>query len=466
MMSRHSESSGGPFDIAIIGAGAAGIAAGHAIRQADKSKTFVILEAQDRAGGRAHTDNHSIPGLPVDLGAEWFIETSPIPGTNRTTNPLYDLAAPRAAELGIVADDRSPVFFDPGSPAPVSYERLVSPLLEAGLLQGGILAYGALAERHPEMPDVSVEELAALAGIRNSKWFDFAAGPLVNEHGAPPDKLSTMDIYRALSGEVGSTSYLIRSGMGNFVNSLVGELPVQLNTPVKRIRWQRAGGVRLETAAGTVDAKAVIVTAPIGVLTSTSNPLAFEPALPARYVDAFHQLPMGVIEKIWLSFSKNIFDTEDQNIVGQQLHSPTPGYQFRLFGNNVVGVIVGGALAEGPAREGKDAQIAYAKQAVAAVWGSDALHKFQAAASSGWLLGEYSQGAYSHALPAGTPARELLGDTQAAKSHLANQIFFAGEATAKVRHGGLPGAWVSGQRAAAAALEAVHAASGSGASAS
>ena len=173
---------------------------------------------------------------------------------------------------------------------------------------------------------------------------------------------------------------------------------------------------------------------------------------------------MGAIEKIWLSYSKNIFGTEDQNVIGQSLRAPTPGYQFRLFGNNVVGVIVGGPLAEGAARQGKAAQIDYAKQAVADVWGNDTLRHFQAAASSGWIVGEYSQGAYSHAIPGGTPARESLVDMNAAASLLANQLFFAGEATAKVRHGGLPGAWTSGQRAAAAALAAVSGGRASGTS--
>ena len=40
-------------DVAIIGAGAAGIAAAHALSQSGLS--VIVLEARDRVGGRAHT---------------------------------------------------------------------------------------------------------------------------------------------------------------------------------------------------------------------------------------------------------------------------------------------------------------------------------------------------------------------------------------------------------------------------
>jgi len=77
----------------------AGIGAAYALREANKCVSFVILEARDHIGGRAYTDNECIPGVPVDLGAEWFIQVNLIAGSCLTTDPLYDLTAPRAAEL-------------------------------------------------------------------------------------------------------------------------------------------------------------------------------------------------------------------------------------------------------------------------------------------------------------------------------------------------------------------------------
>jgi monoamine oxidase len=56
------------IDIAIIGAGAAGLAAAEAIAASPFS--CALLEARDRIGGRAHTLN-SVAG-PLDLGAGWL----------------------------------------------------------------------------------------------------------------------------------------------------------------------------------------------------------------------------------------------------------------------------------------------------------------------------------------------------------------------------------------------------------
>src|SRR3954451_10857019 len=56
-------------DIAIIGAGAAGLGAAHALRNSGLS--VVVLEARDRVGGRAHTIE-AAPGIIFDLGCGWL----------------------------------------------------------------------------------------------------------------------------------------------------------------------------------------------------------------------------------------------------------------------------------------------------------------------------------------------------------------------------------------------------------
>ena len=56
-------------DVAIIGAGAAGLGAAHALKNSGLS--VIVLEARDRVGGRAHTIQ-AAPGIIFDLGCGWL----------------------------------------------------------------------------------------------------------------------------------------------------------------------------------------------------------------------------------------------------------------------------------------------------------------------------------------------------------------------------------------------------------
>src|SRR5712672_4672896 len=56
-------------DVAIIGAGAAGLGAAHALENSGLS--VIVLEARDRVGGRGHTIMAS-PDVTFDLGCGWL----------------------------------------------------------------------------------------------------------------------------------------------------------------------------------------------------------------------------------------------------------------------------------------------------------------------------------------------------------------------------------------------------------
>ncbi|MEP2118232.1 FAD-dependent oxidoreductase, partial [Bauldia litoralis] len=56
-------------DVAIVGAGAAGLGAARALRRA--GKTVTVFEAMSRIGGRAHTESDTF-GMPFDRGCAWL----------------------------------------------------------------------------------------------------------------------------------------------------------------------------------------------------------------------------------------------------------------------------------------------------------------------------------------------------------------------------------------------------------
>src|SRR3954468_9181659 len=84
-------------DVAIIGAGAAGIGAARALENSGLS--VVVLEARDRLGGRAHTIL-AAPDITFDLGCGWLHSAE--------KNAFVEIAR----QLGFVVDKTSPPWRD------------------------------------------------------------------------------------------------------------------------------------------------------------------------------------------------------------------------------------------------------------------------------------------------------------------------------------------------------------------
>jgi len=79
------------LDIAVIGAGPAGVAAARALR--GRGLAVTVIEARDRVGGRAHTVQAA--GFPLDMGCGWLHSAD--------ENPLAALVEPQGLTL-----DRTP----------------------------------------------------------------------------------------------------------------------------------------------------------------------------------------------------------------------------------------------------------------------------------------------------------------------------------------------------------------------
>src|SRR5438067_8161353 len=62
-------SASGETDVAIVGAGAAGIAAARKVAAA--GRRFTLIEASDHVGGRCVTESRTF-GVPYDRGAHWI----------------------------------------------------------------------------------------------------------------------------------------------------------------------------------------------------------------------------------------------------------------------------------------------------------------------------------------------------------------------------------------------------------
>jgi monoamine oxidase len=279
------------YDVIVVGGGSAGIGAARTVQSYKRS--ILVLEAQGRFGGRALTDNTTFSEVGFDLGAQFF-------GHCISGNVLYGIAQ----EKGIRVVDFStlPTYFYLGTKeAPDA--QVASFVATFGGMLTDLLTDGALiATPRQDYPASRITNK-----YRKDPWYQNAIGVVVTtESGAEPAQSSTLDLYNFTVGSPSpfttpGDSFVCKSGMGNFIQSLGKGLPVKFNTRVKRIT-RNASGVTIETSNGTYRARTAVVTVSTGVL--GAGAIEFRPLLPAATRNAIAALPLGLVYKCALGFNK------------------------------------------------------------------------------------------------------------------------------------------------------------------
>jgi monoamine oxidase len=379
----------GEVDIAVIGAGAAGIAA--ARRLARTEVDFVVLEARSRVGGRAWTAQQG--GYPLDLGCGWL--------HSGDRNPWA-----RIAEAAGFTIDRTPapwtrddsdLSFADGEEADfeAASERFYARVAEAG-------ARG--------------EDVAAAAFLEpNGRW-----NPLLNAistyaNGAELDLVSVSDSARYRDTGV---NWRVVEGYGTVIAAHGAALPIVLDCAVARIdhsgQW-----VRLETSRGEIRARAVIVTVPTPLIANEG--VRFAPALPEK-IEAAAGLPLGLADKVVLALDQPDAIEAETRLFGRTDRTGIGAYHLRPFGRPLIEGFFGGRLARELEREGKGALARFAIDELAAQLGGDVRPRLKPLAATSWSADGYAQGSYSHALPGKSGARAILA------LPVDQRLFFAGEA--------------------------------------
>lgn len=268
----------GEADVVIIGAGSAGLHAAHRLRQLRKS--VVVIEARGRIGGRAYTETETF-GFPFDRGCAWLHKADDNPYTPLARQWGYTLHEHDTTLEGLYFRDRE-----------ASAEiRQLSSRIEAGL-DAHIAKVGRkrdVAASTAMKKKTEVEEAVATFHGPMSSAVDL-------------DELSAKD-YLTIGTDV-PPNLLIKEGYGALVAQFGKEIPVSLHTAARRIRYG-GPGVQVDTNHGTLRAKACIITSSTGVL--AAEKIRFDPGLPVWKEDAIAALPMGLLAKIPLQFSRAEF---------------------------------------------------------------------------------------------------------------------------------------------------------------
>ncbi|MGO4439789.1 flavin monoamine oxidase family protein [Rhizobium sp. RAF56] len=404
-------------DIAIIGAGAAGI--GAARRLAGSGLSVVVLEALPRLGGRSWTSQAA--GVPVDLGCGWLHSADRNPWTQIAEQSGFKVDRGDAAwgnqfrDLGFPASERA-------------------------------AAWGAFAEwseRLAATPPAS--DRAADALDPASRWTAYLQALSGFISGDELERISARD-YAAYDAASTNVNWRVVAGYGTLIAaSLPPDVSVHLSTPLKAISLD-GRRVALDTPAGTVRARAAIITASTNVL--AGDTIALPPALdPWR--DAAMRLPLGNNEKLFLEIVGGSPFAPESHLLGDPFDAATGTYYIRPFGYPVIECFLGGAGARAAAADGRDTAFARAIDQLARLFGSQVRTCLRPLIASDWAGTASIGGAYSHALPGQAAARTALARPYDGR------LFFAGEATHTTDFSTAHGALESGTRAAAEALAAL-----------
>jgi monoamine oxidase len=434
------------FDVVVLGAGAAGLAAAAELARAGKSA--LVLEARDRIGGRIWSLD--VPGLPVpvELGAE-FIHGRPAATFSRMRKAgIAAVNAPvvrSAVERGGLAPRRDDLFSE--------IQRMMR------------RHTAALAKK-----DVSVETfLARVARELSAEARTFARMRVEGYEAADPGRASARAIAEDWSGEDAANTghFRLQGGYGALLAALADGLrgsrvELQLQSVVRAVRWKR-GAVEVEgTALGKTfcaRARRGIVTLPLGVLqlpSRAAGAVRFTPPLKEKR-PALAGLVSGVVIKAALLFRTPFWEELDRARYRGVSFFHSPEAAFPTFWTALperAPLLIAWAGGPKAARLSGAATPDIVRQAVRSLesvfGGRTGIEERLATAwIHNWQEDPFARGAYSYVAVGGHGARRALAEP------LRDTLFFAGEAADfEGEHTTVAGALQSGTRAAREVLRA------------
>jgi monoamine oxidase len=439
------------FDVVVIGAGAAGLAASAELARAGVN--VLLLEARDRVGGRIWTRRE--PGLtvPVELGAEF------IHGHAAITRAVLGKAAAAVVDA---AGSHLTVHEGALLPRADFFPKLRRALASSSVLAQQDMSFDDFLERHLATT-LSADERQRARGM--AEGFDAADTARASARAIAAEWLGDVLGEGPQSRPRDGYAALLEALLASF--ELAAEpgsrRRLQLESPVRAVRWSD-GSVEVAGERGgapfEIRARCAIITLPIGVLQAPPGARAavhFSPPLEAKR-SALAGLASGPVIKVLLRFATAFWEhLHGGRYAGVSfLHSPhTEIPTFWTPAPERAPLLVAWAggprvprLARGRS-PGDLARLAVENLQTLFGAGVNVADQLEGWYYHDWQEDPFARGAYSYVAVGGSEARSALGRP------IGHSLYFAGEATDNAGEAGtVAGALESGLRAAREALAA------------
>ena len=461
---RHRQSHVHRVDVAIVGAGIAGLTAARALQHAGRS--VIVLEARGRVGGRMW--NHDLGGgRIVERGATFVGPTQDhvlalMSELGIGTFPVYDTGK----DLYLAGSTRE-TYSDTGVTGTAPPDPLILPDLAVI-----VPALDQMSTTVPVNAPWTAPNAAAWDGTTLESWIDShsltsqfrALVPVATRpiFGAEPRELSLLFVlfYIAASGDEnnpgtfernfdtrnGAQQWRVDGGTQAIAERIAARLGkrVMLRSPVRRI-LQSGSGVSVVCDRTTVRARRAIVAIPPAL----AGRIDYEPILPFERDQLTQRYGQGTLTKVTVIYDRPFW--RDQGLTGQVVttgspvsvtfdDSPPDGSLGAILG------FIGGDEARAFASMSAGARRAAVLSQYTTLFGSQAANPRQYLETT-WAAEQWTRGC-----PVGLPATGALLAYGSRLREPVGRIHWAGTETSTFWNGYMDGGVRSGERAASEVL--------------
>lgn len=441
-------------DVIVIGAGMAGLEAANQLDS--KGLDVMVLEAQDRIGGRVYTYNYS--GTALDLGGSW------IHGLDKANvgfeNPIYkiasenNIATTETVQTTTLYNSTGHQFVDDSNDRQDRYEKFAE-------------KYNKIIS-NDQRKEISIQNVInkyynSIEPMDRTEKAKYRYTMYWNYDMDLADDANRLAFENSLGNQYFNSDeeheVIFPDGYSQIVNCLAGGLAIKHE--IKRANVIKVDytnkPIIVTTDNGTFRANYTISTLPLGVLKKNNlfYPL-FNESDPAK-ADAIKHLKMATMDKVYLIFNNTndlfwstgnswinrIPDVEDNNTYKES--DKKWQFFFNLYYYYHKPILLAfntGSQAEELENE-TDTTIKNEVMAVLKKMYKDQNISEPKIIRTKWYMDPFSGGSYS-----AIPLNGSLDDFDKLKKPIYDRLFFAGEATDKYYYGTVHGAYISGYRAA------------------
>lgn len=422
------------FDTVVVGAGIAGLSAARLL--AREGRRVVVVEARDRVGGRVHSqrDGHRV----TDRGASWIhgIDDSPVEAAARA----FGMPMAEFTVGGYQPDSRPLAYFGPDA-ARLTPEEVQAFADDVRALNADLVEVIARSAPDATYADVVDEALAGRdwAPERAQRVREYNGRRAEEQYGV---HMSVLGAHGLDDDTVNGDEVVFPRGYDELATNLAEGLDVRLEHVVGAIEWS-ATGVTVTTDRGTFHGATAVVTLPIGVL--QSGDVAIAPSLPDTHRRVLGVLASNAFEKVVLRFREKFWDAGVYGIrqfgdEGEWWHS---WYDLGRIHDEAALLTFAAGPAAVATRHWSDEEIAASTLAqLRRLYGAH-VPEPESVVVTRWQDDPFSRGSYSYMKPGSVgPDHDELAEPVGGVLHL------AGEATWGDDPATVPGALLSGRRAA------------------